>query len=105
MGIILSYLIIPIIWMVIVGWFTGNKGLLFKSYQPDDDERKQLIKQKAIVQSWSTLLLVLLLNTVLKLLNIGTTMEGQIYPELFYVVILLGSYVVFYLVNFRKMSG
>lgn len=48
MKLIIPFLIIPILWMVIVGYFTGIKDYFFG---PNDDERQKSIKHKSVVQS------------------------------------------------------
>ncbi len=102
---VLIYIAIPIVWMLIVGWLTGSNEFFFG---PKDDERKQSIKQKAVIQSWATLFLFLFTNFLFDLFDLGDARLDQVefvYPELFYITILVLSYFVFYLVNARKMSA
>ncbi|QST00028.1 hypothetical protein IMZ31_18545 [Pontibacillus sp. ALD_SL1] len=104
MEFVLIYIIIPIIWILVIGWLTGSRDFFFG---PKDDERKQSIKQKAVIQSWATLFLFLLTNFLFDVLIPDGRLGGGglIYPELFYLTILFLSYVVFYLLNMKKMSA
>ncbi|SET16307.1 hypothetical protein SAMN05421676_10389 [Salinibacillus kushneri] len=105
MKLVLIYIVIPILWMLIIGWFTGSKAFFFG---PKDDERKQSIKQKTIIQSWATLFLFLLTNFLFDLFDLRDARLDQVefvYPELLYLLILVLSYVVFYWINTKKMSA
>jgi 4-amino-4-deoxy-L-arabinose transferase-like glycosyltransferase len=103
---IMLYLIIPILWLFIVSRFTGSKDYVF---QTNDDERKQKIKQKAIVQSWVTLVLFFLTNFLLNFfhLNDDKRLENVtlVYPELLYLLVAIVSYFIFLVINNRKMSA
>ncbi|MFQ3545017.1 hypothetical protein Q7A53_13120 [Halobacillus rhizosphaerae] len=105
MSIFLTYLIVPIVWLVIVGWLSGSKEFIFK---PKEDERKEWIKQRAVIQSWATLILFMLSNFLFDYFNVGDPRLDGIktqYPELFYLAVLLLSYCVFYIINGRKVSA
>ncbi len=105
MSLFLTNLVVPLIWLAVVGWLSGSKDFLFK---PKEDERKEWIKQKAVVQSWATLILFLLSNFLFDFFNVGDPrLEGfqMQYPELFYLAILLVSYIIFYIINGRKVSA
>lgn len=105
MSILLTNLVVPIIWLVVIGWLSGSKEFIFK---PKEDERKEWIKQKAVVQSWATVILFLLSNFLFDFFEVGDPrLEGMKtqYPELFYLVVLLLSYYIFYFMNSRKVSA
>ncbi|ASF40676.1 hypothetical protein CEH05_16555 [Halobacillus halophilus] len=105
MSLFLTNLVVPFIWLAVVGWLSGSKDFIFK---PKEDERKEWIKQKAVVQSWATLILFLLSNFLFDFFNVGDPrLEGfkMQYPELFYLAILLVSYIIFYIMNGRKVSA
>ncbi|WP_035531175.1 hypothetical protein [Halobacillus kuroshimensis] len=104
MNVFLTNLVIPFIWLGIVGVLSGSQEFIFK---PKEDERKQWIKQKAVIQSWSTIILFMLANLLFEFFNGGDPrLEGikTNYPELFYLTILFLSYCVFYFINSRKVS-
>ncbi|MCP3028521.1 hypothetical protein [Halobacillus sp. A5] len=104
MEILLTLIIIPIIWLVVVGWFTGKKDYIFKR---NDDKNKQRIKQKAVVQSWAVLLLFLLTNFLFDVFNLGDPrLNGEaLYPELFYLVVVVLSYFFFYFLNLKRAGA
>lgn len=105
MKIIFVFLIIPLLFMMIVGYFTGSKDYFLG---PNADERQKSIKHKSVVQSWSTVLLFLLTNFIFDFLNLDDERLADVpfvYPELFYLMILVVSYFVFLVVNNRKMSA
>lgn len=98
----ITFIIVPLVFIVIVSYFTGSKDL------PNDDERKKIIKQKSIVQSWMTILLFLLTNFFYDLFNLydeRISDSSFVFPELFYLIILVVSYFIFLLINNRKMSA
>ncbi|MGP4070341.1 hypothetical protein ACTWP7_17195 [Halobacillus sp. B29] len=73
-----------------------------------DDERSQYIKQKAIVGSWSFLLIVFFINIVFSVFDLRSGFlknDPFNHPELFYLLILIGSYFVYYLIYSRRVSG
>lgn len=104
MELVFIYIVIPIIYMVIIGWLTGSRDFFFG---PKDDERKQKIKQKAVLQSWATVFLFLLTNLLFDVFIWDSRFSGEgfVHPELFYLVILFLSYGLFYLLNAKKMSA
>lgn len=105
MKFIIIFIVVPILWMAIVGFFTGNKDYFLGS---NDDERKRSIKQKSVVQSWSTVLLFLLTNFLYDYFNLFDERLADVavvYPELLYLIILVVSYFIFYVINNRKMSA
>ncbi|MBU8790547.1 hypothetical protein [Oceanobacillus caeni] len=98
-------LIILLVYISIIGYFTGSKDYFLG---PNDDERKKVIKQKSVVQSWSTILLFLLTNFLFDLFNLHDERLSEapfVFPELFYLIILILSYFIFLLINSRKMSA
>lgn len=105
MKLLVTLVIIPIVCIVMIGFFTGNN----ESYVgPHDDERKKAIKQKSIVQSWTTILLFLLTNFLLDLFNLHDERLSDtsfVFPELLYFIILVVSYFIFLFINNRKMSA
>ncbi|WP_339213904.1 hypothetical protein [Ornithinibacillus sp. FSL M8-0202] len=105
MKLIVTLVIIPIVFIVMIGFFTGNKDSFVG---PHDDERKKAIKQKSIVQSWTTILLFLLTNFLLDLFNLHDERLSDasfVFPELLYIIILVVSYFIFLFINNRKMSA
>lgn len=99
------HLIIPVIWLFIVSWFTGSKDYVF---QTNDDERKHKIKQIAIVQSWATLILFFITNFLLNFFHMNDKRLDNVplvYPELGYIVVAVVSYFIFFIINNRKMSA
>lgn len=105
MDFVLTLLVIPVIWMLIIGWLTGSKEFFFG---PEDDERKQSIKQKAVLQSWATLFLFLLTNFLWDIFDLKDARLEHVefvYPELVYLIILVLSYFVFYFIHTKKMSA
>ncbi|WHY77299.1 hypothetical protein QNH20_25040 [Neobacillus sp. WH10] len=99
------YLIIPILWLFVVSWFTGSKDYVF---QTNDDERKQKIKQKAIVQSWTTLILFFITNFLLNFFHLNDKRLDNVplvYPEVDYFLVAVVSYFIFFIINNRKMSA
>src|SRR5690625_1032877 len=72
-----------------IGLFTGSEE--YGGAPVKDDERKQLIKQKAIVNSWVLLLIFLSINFTFDFFNLhDSRLEGIpfVYPELFYLIII-----------------
>ncbi|WP_079479075.1 hypothetical protein [Halobacillus salinus] len=104
MSLFLTYIAVPIIWLVVVGWLSGSEGFIFK---PKENARKERIKQKAVIQSWATVILFMLTNFLFDIFHVGDPrLEGVTtqYPELFYLVILFLSYFFFYFINGRKVK-
>lgn len=101
----ITFIIVPLVFIVIVSYFTWSKDFIIG---PNDDERKKVIKQKSIVQSWMTILLFLLTNFFYDLFNLydeRISDSSFVFPELFYLIILVVSYFIFLLINNRKMSA
>jgi hypothetical protein len=100
----LIYLIPGLLWMPIISWLTGSSAYI----QVNDDERKRQIKQKAIVQSWSMLILFFLTNFFIDLFHLGDKRLNNVplvFPELLYLLVAIASYFIFYIINNRKMSA
>jgi hypothetical protein len=98
-------IITVLLFIIIIGFFTGSKEFIVG---PNDDERKKLIKQKSIVQSWATILLFLLTNFLFDLFNLYDERLSDtafVFPELFYLIILIVSYFIFLVINNKKMSA
>ncbi|MEH7239576.1 hypothetical protein [Bacillus sp. JJ1562] len=105
MNFIITLVIVPLIFIIIIGYFTGSKEFILG---PNDDERKKLIKQKSIVQSWATIFLFLLTNFLFDLFNLQDERLSDInfvFPELFYLIILVVSYFIYLVINNKKMSA
>ncbi|MFC7319794.1 hypothetical protein [Halobacillus campisalis] len=97
---------VGIIIFLFIGRFTGSEE--FGGVNKSDDERSQYIKQKAIVGSWTFLLIVFFMNIVFNFLDLRTGFLKNApfnHPELFYLLLLVGSYVVYYLIYSRRLSG
>lgn len=96
-------LLIVLIFIVFIGFSKGSKEYIIG---PNNDERKKVIKQKSIVQSWSTLFLFLLSNFLYDLFNLtDSRLPGFAFPELFYLGVLVISYFVYLKINNKKMSA
>ncbi|MGM7634662.1 hypothetical protein [Bacillus sp. Hm123] len=105
MKMLVIYLLVPIVWVLIISWFTGRKEYMFQS---NDDERKQHIKQKAIVQSWTALILFFLTNFFIDFFHLHDERLDEVpfvFPELLYLLIALFSYFIFFFINNKKMSA
>lgn len=99
-------LVAVLIMFFVIGWFTGNKG--YGGSSKNDDERSQLIKRKSIVGSWTFLLAVFFINIIFDFFDLRTGMLKNApfnHPELFYLLILVGSYFVYYFIYSRRKSG
>ena len=96
-------LLVGLVMFFIIGWTTGNKE--YGGVETQDDERSQLIKQKAIVSSWVLLLAFLFINFVFDFFNLYKVDSKLIYPELFYLLLLVGSYFVYYWIYSRQLSS
>lgn len=100
--------LVAIIIFLFIGWFTG-KGEEYGGKRTKDDERSQSIKQRAIVRSWTFMLMILVLGEIFDLFNI--TKEGLLkearfdHPTLFYLIILIGSYFVYYFIYRIRLSS
>ncbi|GEL66609.1 hypothetical protein MPS01_07640 [Marinilactibacillus psychrotolerans] len=102
MKIVIS-IISVLIFIGFYGFSTGSKKYIIG---PNDDERKRTIKQKSIIQSWSTLFIFLLSNFLYDLFNLRDSRLSAIkFPELFYLIVLVVSYFIFLRINNRKMSA
>lgn len=88
--------------LFIVGWITGNKE--YGGVKTKDDERSRLIKQKAIVSSWVLLLMFLFINFVFSFLKFNRVIPKLEYPEVFYLLLSVGSYFVYYWIYNRRLS-
>ena len=99
--------IVGLVIFLIIGWISGN-GEEYGGVKTNDDERSQLIKQKAIVSSWLLLLVFFIINFVFDLFDLNDGRLAMIqfkYPELFYLLFSVGSYFVYYWVYNRRMSS
>lgn len=105
MNYFIMFVVVPLVFIIIIGYFTGSKEFIVG---PNDDERKKLIKQKSIVQSWATILLFLLTNFLFDFFNLYDERLSDttfVFPELFYLIILIVSYFIFLVINNKKMSA
>ncbi|WP_231378686.1 hypothetical protein [Virgibacillus sp. CM-4] len=96
-------LFVALVIFLIIGWFTGNK-----EYGAKDDERSQLIKQRAIVGSWIFLLIMLVINIIFNFFGLRTgLLKGAPFnhPEIFYLIILVVSYFIYYRIYSRRLSS
>ncbi|WP_270181135.1 hypothetical protein [Alkalihalobacillus sp. CinArs1] len=96
---------IAVVFVVLtIGLITGKKEF---GVGPNDDERKRAIKNKSITQSWMTLVLFLLINFLTDLFNVNKEVAelSSANLELFYIVIAILSYLLFYVINSKKMSA
>lgn len=97
-------LLVSLIIFFIIGWFTGTEE--YGGVNTKDDERSRFIKQKAIISSWVFLLLLLSVNFVYDFFNINQQGIKQMeYPELFYLFVLVFSYLFYYWIYNRRLSG
>lgn len=99
-------LLVGLIIFIIIGWVTGTDE--YGGVKTKDDERSQLIKQKAIVSSWLLLLMFFVINFVFDLFNLNDERLALIlfvYPELLYLLIAVISYFVYYWIYSRRMSS
>lgn len=86
-----------------VSWFTGDKN--YSGVETGDDERSQLIKMKSIVGSWVFLLMILLIRFVIDLFNLTQSTITIKFPELLYLILLVGSNFIYYWVYSRRLSS
>lgn len=99
-------LLIGLIIFFIIGWVTGTNE--YGGVETKDDERSQLIKQKAIVSSWLLLLMFLIISFVFDFFNLHDErleLVPFVYPELLYLLIAVISYFVYYWIYSRRMSS
>ncbi|MGP4078197.1 hypothetical protein [Halobacillus sp. K22] len=99
-------ILVGVIIFLIIGRFTGNEE--YGGINKSDDERSQLIKQKAIVGSWTFLFIVFVINIIFRFFNLNTGLLKNApfnHPELFYLLLLIGSYFVYYIIYSRRLSG
>lgn len=99
-------LFVGLIIFFVIGWVTGTDE--YGGVEAKDDERLQLIKQKAIVRSWLLLLIFFIINFIFDFfkLNDGRLALIQFkYPELFYLLFAVISYFAYYWIYSRRMSG
>ena len=91
---------------LIIGWFTGDKE--YGRGSKTNDERSRFIKQKAIAGSWIFLLTVFVINVILNFFDLRTGPLKNApfnHPELFYLLLLVGSYFVCYWMYSKRISG
>ncbi|HDX9590518.1 TPA: hypothetical protein ROX98_003560 [Bacillus pseudomycoides] len=89
----------------IIGWVTGTDE--YGGVKTKDDERSQLIKQKAIVSSWLLLLGFFVINFIFDFFHLNDERLALVqlkYPELLYLLIAMLSYFVYYWMYSRRMS-
>jgi len=87
----------------IIGWFSGSKN-----YGAKDDERSQWIKQKSMGRSWVFMLAVFVLNIIFDFFDLRTGPLKNApfnHPELFYLIVLIGSYLVYYFIFSKRLSS
>ncbi|MFD0769281.1 phosphoglycerate mutase [Bacillus sp. CGMCC 1.60114] len=109
---ILIYGIAVMLWFVIVGWLTSDKSM---APWIKDDERVTVIKYKTIVQSWSTVFLFCISTSLTKRLGMSAEqwpyLQNPIasvlkeYVQIQILVLLVVTYVLFYIVNSRKLNA
>ena len=90
----------------IIGWVTGTDE--YGGVKTKDDERSQLIKQKAIVSSWLLLLGFFVINVIFHFFHLNDERLALVqfkYPELLYLLIAMLSYFVYYWMYSRRMSA
>lgn len=87
----------------IIGWATGNEE--YGGVGSKADERSQLIKQKAIVSSWVLLLGFLFVNFIFDFFNLNRVELELKYPELFYLLLVVGSYFIYCWFYNRRLSS
>jgi len=109
---LLVKLIVPfllgLIAFFIPAWFAGNKE--YGGVETKDDERSQLIKQKAIAGSWIFMLILFIFSTVLDFFDLSKGPLKNIpfayeHPSLIYLILLIASYFVYYLIYSRRLSS
>lgn len=112
MIILLVKLIVPfllgLIAFFIPALFTGNKE--YGGVDTKDDERSRLIKHKAIAGSWIFMLILFIFSTTFDFFNLndGPLANFQFasdHPSLFYLILLIASYFVYYLIYSRRLSS
>ncbi|MCM3737805.1 hypothetical protein M3215_18940 [Bacillus cytotoxicus] len=97
--------LVGLIIFFIIGWVTGTDE--YSGVKTKDDERSQLIKQKAIVSSWLLLLGFFVINFIFDFLHLNDERLALVqfkYPELLYLLIAMLSYFVYYWMYSRRMS-
>lgn len=98
--------LVGLVIFLITGWFTGSDE--YGGVRTKDDERSQLIKQKAIVSSWLFLLMFFVVNFVFDFFNLrkeGLNNTTFVYPELLYFLLAVVSYFAHYWIYSRRMSA
>lgn len=92
----------------IPAWFTGSKE--YGGANTKDDERTRLIKHKAIAGSWTFMVILLVFSVAFDFFNLGQGPLKNIpfayeHPSLVYLVLLLASYFVYYLIYSKRLSS
>ena len=99
--------VVPILAGLCMFWIIGR--LTGKAeYGAKDDERSAFIKQKAIVGSWLFILMIFIVNIVFDFFNLRTGPLKNApfdHPELFYFILLVGSYFVYYFFYSKRLSS
>ncbi|WP_229194004.1 hypothetical protein [Bacillus cereus] len=107
-GLLVKWIIpflVGLIIFFIIGWVTGTDE--YGGVKTKDDERSQLIKQKAIVSSWLLLLGFFVINFIFDFFHLNDERLALVqfkYPELLYLLIAILSYFVYYWMYSRRMS-
>jgi len=88
--------------------FTGNKE--YGGVNTKDDERSRLIKHKAIAGSWIFMLILFIFSTTFDFFNLSNGPLGNFqfatdHPSLFYLIILVCSYFVYYIIYSKRLSS
>ena len=94
--------LLAIILFPVVGWITGRDEYAGSS---KDDERSRFIKQKAIVSSWIVVFGFLFINFIFDFFNLHKLQSQLEYPDLVYLLILVASYFIYYLIYNRQFSS
>lgn len=92
----------------IPAWFTGSKE--YGGVETKDDERSQLIKHKAIAGSWTFMLILFVFSVTFNFFDISKGPLKNIpfaydHPSLVYLILLVGSYFVYYWIYSKRLSG
>src|SRR5690625_3281177 len=98
--------LIGLVLFFIIALITGTDE--YGGVETKDDERSQLIKQKAIVSSWLLLLMFFIINFVFDFFNFNDDRLAMVqfeYPGLFYLLVAIISYFVYYWIYSRRMSS
>lgn len=96
------YAILGIFFVLISDWLSGN-GLFFSGQNAD--ERKKAIKQKAIVQSWLSLILLFAIDIMQNHFFTDSRYSFNVYYPIFYIIMAFLTFFIFFIYNSIKMSA